>query len=144
MSAALKSAALRLLARREHTRAELIRKLSARALPEEILTVLDQLEQAGLLCDARFTEAYIHAHVARHGNTRLRHDLRRRGVDEGIIDAALTVEGDSELERARTLWQRKFAAPPANRNDYARQARFLQGRGFAIDVIRKLLKDTEE
>ncbi len=133
-----------MLARREHSRAELLRKLAADGPREDIHAVLDQLEGSGLLSDARFAEAYVSSRAARVGNARLRHDLRARGIADAIIAAALPAEADSETERARQVWRRKFAAPPADRADYARQARFLQQRGFAVDIIRKVLKEQEE
>jgi regulatory protein len=140
----LKGKALRMLARREHSRAELLRKLAADGTREEIQDVLDQLEQSGLLSDARFAESFVSSRAARVGNARLRHDLRARGIADEVIAAALPAEADSETERAREVWRRKFAAPPADRADYARQARFLQQRGFAVDIIRKVLKEQEE
>ncbi len=133
-----------MLARREHSRAELARKLAAVGTPEEIAAVLDQLEAAGLLSDARFAESLVHARAARFGAARLRHDLRVKGVAEDVIDAALTDDAGTELARARLVRQRRFGAAPAGRADYARQARFLQQRGFAADIIRKVLEDTEE
>ncbi|MCZ2421363.1 MAG: recombination regulator RecX [Burkholderiales bacterium] len=144
MSDGLKGKALRMLARREHSRAELVRKLAAEGTPQEIHDMLAQLEGSGLLSDTRFAEAYVASRAARVGNARLRHDLRTRGIDEETIDAALPGGADSEAGRAREVWRRKFAAPPADRADWARQARFLQGRGFAPDIIRKVLKESAE
>lgn len=133
-----------MLARREHSRAELTRKLSADGTREDIQTMLDQLEQTGLLSDARFAEAYVSSRAARAGNAKLRHSLRARGVAEEIIAAALPADGDSELERACEVWRRKFGAAPVDRADYARQARFLQQRGFAADTVRRVLKGVAE
>ena len=133
-----------MLARREHSRAELARKLADEGTPQEIQDVLEQLERSGLLCDARFAESLVASRAARLGNARLRHDLRARGVGEELIAAALPAEAGSELGRAREVWRRKFGAAPADRADYARQARFLQGRGFAVDIIRKVLKEPAE
>jgi regulatory protein len=48
-----------------------------------------------------------------------------------------------ELERAREIWARKFASPPADAREWARQARFIQSRGFSTDIIRRLLKGVE-
>ena len=144
MSGGLKGKALRLLARREHTRAELARKLAAEATPEEIQTVLDQLEEAGLLSDRRFAESLVFSRATRFGAARLRHDLKARGVAEEVIAEALPDDAEGELARARQVWQRKFGRAPADRADYARQARFLQQRGFAVDIIRKVLKEQEE
>jgi len=144
LSGDLKAKALRILARREHSRAELAQKLAADGTREDIHAVLDQLERSGLLSDARFAEAYVSSRASRIGNARLRYDLRARGVADEVIAAAMPAEADSEAERAREVWRRKFDAPPVDRADYARQARFLQQRGFAVDIIRKVLKEQEE
>ena len=133
-----------MLARREHSRAELARKLADDATPEDLPAVLDQLEQSGLLSDARFAESFVSSRAARVGNARLRYDLRAKGIADDLIAAALPAETDSETSRAREVWQRKFGVAPTDRADYARQARFLQSRGFAVDIIRKVLKEQEE
>ena len=143
MSKELKDKALRMLARREHSRAELARKLGAEADGEELRALLDRLEETGLLSDARYAEAYVAARGARFGAARLRHDLRASGVGEEIIEAVLPADAGEEIARAREVWRRRFAAPATDRAGFARQARFLLGRGFAMDVIRKVLKEQE-
>jgi regulatory protein len=138
----LRQRAIRLLARREHSRAELKRKLAAYGTEEDIANVLTQLETEGLLSDARAAGAYVRAHAGRFGATRLRQDLRSRGLDPQLADADLAALGD-ELERARAVWAKKFPLAPADAHEWARQARFLQSRGFATEVVRKLLKNPE-
>jgi regulatory protein len=138
----LRQRALRLLARREHSRAELNRKLAAHGTEEEIANVFTQLETEGLLSDARAASAYVRAHGGRFGAARLRQDLRTRGIDPELAGADIA-ELDSELERARRVWARKYSAPPSDAREWARHARFLQGRGFAADIIRKLLKEPQ-
>jgi regulatory protein len=138
----LRQRAVRLLARREHTRAELARKLAALGTPEEIDTVLNELAGSGLQSDARFAESYLRSQSARLGAARLRQTLRQKGVSPDLITDHVEDLPD-ELERARAVWQKKFSAAPADRGDWARQARFLQGRGFSVEIIRKLLKETE-
>jgi len=135
---------LKLLARRDHTRAELERKLSAHASEDEIAAVLDRLQQGDLQSDARFAEAYVSARRARLGSFRLRYDLRARGVSDALIDQALAEPGEDELVRARAVWQRKFDGPPADAREFAKQARFLQSRGFGADILKKLLRGGEE
>jgi regulatory protein len=134
-----------LLARREHTRAELDNKLLAHGTPEEISIVLDQLQQSGLLSDARFAESYLRSQSSRLGIARLRFALRNKGVSSEAVEASLAgADLPSELERARALWLRKFGELPVDAREWARQARFLQTRGFTSDVIRRLLKDSGE
>ncbi|MBA3902139.1 MAG: recombination regulator RecX [Rhodocyclaceae bacterium] len=144
MTQSLRDRALRALARREHTRAELAQKLSPHGSAEEISALLDQLQQSNLLSDARYAEGFVAARAARAGNAKLRYSLRAKGVAEELIESALLDSQKNEAGRARELWQRKFGTPPQDRNEYARQARFLQARGFPLDVIRRVLKDVGE
>lgn len=132
--------AVRLLARREHTRVELARKLAPHGTHEEIETVLNELARSGLQSDDRFAENYVRSQAARLGAARLRQALRTKGVAGELIDVRVA-ELPDEAERARDVWQRKFATPPADAREWAKQARFLQGRGFSVEVIRRLLKD---
>ena len=141
----LRERALRHLARREHSRAELARKLAPHGSADEIDDVLDRITELGLLSDHRFAEAWVRSKAARFGTARLRRELAQRGVDRDTIDAAVDAEaGDDDLDRARAVWRGKFGATPADAREWARQARFLQGRGFGTDVIRKLLKENPD
>ncbi len=139
----LYSRAVRLLARREHTRAELARKLAPHGTEEEIDTVLNELARSGLQSDARFAESYLRSQAGRLGGARLRQTLRQKGVGAELVQAQVEDLPD-ELARARVVWQKKFAAVPADAKEWAKQARFLQGRGFSSEIIRKLLKETGE
>jgi regulatory protein len=141
--ASLRERALRLLARREHSREELRRKLAAAAGDDEdteaIEALLDDLTARQLLSDARFAEQRTTLRGSRYGNARLQYELRTRGVDDAQIDQALAAAGD-EAERAVTVWRKKFGKLPATREERAKQARFLQARGFSPDTIRRVLK----
>jgi regulatory protein len=140
---ALKATALRLLAMREHSREELRRKLQAKAEEgDDVEAVLDRMAETGLQSDQRFAESFVRSKGARMGVERLRRELLDRGVSSEVVATALG-EGleDDELSRARAIWLKKFGVVPQDRGDWARQARFLQSRGFAADVIRKLLKE---
>lgn len=141
---ALRERALRLLARRDYSRAELARKLGALAdTPGTLDELLDDLVRLGLLSDQRYAEQISTARGKRRGNSRLSYELRTKGVEDAIIASALSNLGD-EMTRAREVWQRKFrGAAPTNREEWAKQARFLQSRGFPSDIIRKILDDPE-
>ncbi|MBS0356553.1 MAG: recombination regulator RecX [Proteobacteria bacterium] len=142
MVASLHERALRCLAQREHSRAELARKLGALGSPEEVDAELDRLADLGLLSDARFADAYVRAKASRFGAARLKLELSRRGVSSELIGDAIDENaGESELERARDIHRRKFTTPPADAREWARQARFLQGRGFSTEIIRRVLKE---
>ncbi|WP_269532240.1 recombination regulator RecX [Chitinimonas sp. BJYL2] len=139
----LRNKALKLLNGREHSRAELRRKLISRVetSDSEVDALLDELEGRNWLSDARFAAAYVSAHAARFGKLRIQHDLRERGVADALIETALAAmnEEDDELSRARNVWQKKFTALPQDARERGRQIRFLQARGFGFDVIRRVL-----
>lgn len=134
--------AVKLLARREHTRVELMRKLAAHGTPEEIEMVLNRLAAAGLQSDARFVESFVRSRAERLGSARLRQALRNKGIAAELIEAQVAALPD-ELERARAVWAKKFPAPPSDAREWARQARFLHSRGFSSGTIRKLLKEID-
>ena len=145
MTNELRQQAIRLLARREHTRAELGRKLAGLGTQEEIAAVLADMEASQLQSDNRTAENYLRSNASRLGASRLRHTLKSRGVAPETIDEQLAqADLPDELERARAAWSRKFSAAPANPKEWARQARFLQSRGFAGDIVRRLLKQPLE
>ncbi len=142
MSSGLRERALRLLARREHARAELARKLAPHAESAEALeALLDDLTARRLLSDERYVEMRMNARAARFGNARLAYELRTQGVSEELVEAALSGSED-ELARARQVWQRKFG-DTVKANDAihrARQMRFLMSRGFSGETIRRVLR----
>jgi regulatory protein len=141
----LKQRAVAYLARREHSRAELAKKLSAHGTQEEIDSVLNSLQDAKLLSDQRFAAVFIKSRAERFGAGRLRQELRQRGVEDGLVEQELSIDDmPSEIERARIVWKKKFDAQPGDAKEWAKQARFLQGRGFSTDVIRRVLKETYE
>lgn len=141
----LKQRAVAYLARREHSRAELAKKLAAYGEQEEIDSVLNSLQEAKLLSDQRFAAAFVRSRAERFGTGRLRQELRQRGVEDNLVEQELGA-GDmpSEIERARVVWQKKFDGQPQDAREWAKQARFLQGRGFSGDVIRRVLKEADE
>ena len=138
----LRERALRLLARREHSRAELTRKLeSAGSTREEINVLLDDFEARNWLSDQRFAESYVADHKAKAGSIKLAYDLRQRGVNDAVIETVLSEHRDSEFERAREVWQKRFSMAPINATEKARHIRFMQSRGFTSEAIRKALSD---
>lgn len=143
--AALKARALRLLARREHSRAELRRKLAPHAAdPAELEQLLDDLAQRGWLSEQRLVEQVIHSRRGRYGSQRIVEELFAKGVAGEAVAAALPQLKEGDLEAARKVWAKKFRAPPRSAAERARQVRFLQARGFALDTIRKVIEGDEE
>ncbi len=139
----LRERALRLLARRDYARQELSRKLAPHAeSAQQLAALLDDLAAGSLLSDQRYAATRISSRGARVGDARLAYELRGKGVAEEVVSAALAGVED-ELTRARRVWQRKFAGAPLAAGDAAeraRQARFLAGRGFSADTIRRVLR----
>lgn len=136
----LRNRALGYLARREHSRAELTRKLEAGGFDAaEIAPLLDEFEEKNWLSDRRFAESYVADHHAKAGSVKLAYELRQRGVSDAIIKATLKDEQHSELERAWNVWNKKFRTPPSNASERAKQTKFLLSRGFSPDTIHNLL-----
>jgi len=146
MAESLRARALRLLARREHSRAELARKLSLHTEdPAHVEGVLDEFERRGWLSERRVVEQLVHARRSRYGARRIERDLRQKGVSEEAVAGALADLKSGELDAARDVWRRKFGGvQPRRPADRARQVRFLQGRGFALDTIFKVIKGGED
>jgi len=141
----LRGRALQALARRELSRAELHAKLLPHvAETDNLLALLDDLEKRGWLSDARTLEQTVRIRSARFGTQRIAHELRQKGISDDLIDAAIPQMKDAELEAARAVWQRKFASPPQDQKEKARQVRFLQSRGFSTEVIFRVLRISDE
>ena len=167
----LKGRALQWLAQREHSRLELRRKLlnharqqleadasqdagqagpdaSARRAPPtnelqaSVDALLDWLAEQQHLSEDRFVEARVRTRAARHGNLRIRQELARHGLQLAPEDEQALK--DSEVARAKEVWLRKFGGPARDAAGHARQVRFLTGRGFSADVIRRLLRGVDD
>ena len=137
----LRVRAMRYLARREHSRAELHSKLSPYVQEgEDLEAVLDELEKKNWLSDARAATLLVDSKRGRFGTQRIAHELRQRGIAEELIADAMPRLKETDLDAAREVWQRKFGIFPQDQKEKARQIRFLQSRGFSIDVILKVLK----
>ena len=137
----LRVRAMRYLARREHSRAELHSKLLPHVQEgEDLDAVLDELIARGWLSDERAATQLLHAKRDRFGVQRIAHELRQKGIAENLISEAMPQLKESELEVAREVWRKKFGVVPQDAKEKARQARFLQSRGFALDVVFKVLR----
>lgn len=135
-------AAVRLLSRREHSTEELKRKLAAKGHPEaSIEAVLDKLGQKKWVSDERFTTSYVHHHARRgKGPVRIRAQLRQQGITDSQIQQAVGAAERDWNSLAAEVRRRKFgAALPKTAAERAKQARFLQYRGFNSDQIRAAL-----
>lgn len=140
----LRARALRLLARREHSREELRRKLLPHlAEADNVESLLDDFTQRGWLSDARFAEQSIRAKSRRFGPLKVAQHLRERGLDEQAIAAGFHAAGEEGIASIESVWKSRFAQRPKGDRELGRHVRFLQGRGFAIADILRFLKEEE-
>lgn len=142
----LKARAVALLSRREYSRAELAKKLAPYAQDEsELEQVLASLTDQGWQSDERFVQGVLHRKSARQGTALIVQSLRQQGVQAEFIEEAREQLKQTEFERARQVWEKRFAreGAPSDRQAYARQARFLAARGFGPEVINRLLRNPD-
>ncbi|WP_408588617.1 recombination regulator RecX [Paraburkholderia bannensis] len=141
----LKGRALGYLSRREYSRAELSRKLMTYTEDaDQLEALLDALERDGWLSDARFAESVVYRRASRVGAGRIVSELKRHAVGEALIAEVNTQLRETELTRARAVWQKKYGQLPGTPAERARQARFLAARGFSMSIIGKILKGVED
>lgn len=140
----IRDVALGLLARREHSREELRRKLQVRGFDaDEVASLLDDLKAEGLQSDARFTEGYVHARRGRgFGPMRVRMELQERGISEALIDEYLDARAECWRELLHAQYRKRYGdGPPNGYAERARRGRFLQQRGFSAEMIGRLLNE---
>ena len=141
----LKGRALRLLSQREHSRLELERKLAAHETePGQLAKALDELQARGFISEERVLESVIHRRAAKLGTARVKQELQSKGLSTEAMTEALEQLRNTELARAREVWARKFGEPATEPKERARQMRFLISRGFAAEVVRKVVQGADE
>lgn len=140
--AAVRRAAMDLLARREHGRMELSRKLRSRGAPADLIEpALERLADEGLLSEARYLESFVRMRAnAGYGPLRIREELTQRGLPREDVEQALRESGFDWNEQLREVWLRKFGELPSDQRERARQGRFLSYRGYPLDAIGRLLR----
>ena len=142
---AVRRAALNLLARREHSVLELHHKLRRRGfLPELIGPVLEQLVAENLLNETRYAEVYAYGRVDKgYGPLRISQELRERGVAETIVAAILADLDDLWMKRLAAVRRKRFGAElPKDAAGQAQQLRFLRHRGFTVEQIKRLFRES--
>ena len=144
----LRQRALEYLGKREYSYAELGQKLKAYLAEDEdfeqIMAILEDFKTRGWLSDARFTEQIVHARSHKFGASKIANELREKGISSDLIVSAIEQVKENELDNAKEVWRKKFKKSPDSRDEWARQARFLQSRGFGFDVIKKVLNSKLE
>ncbi len=137
--------ALRYLSAREHSRAELERKLAPfDEPPGELAKVLDALQAKGFINEGRVVESVLHRRAGRLGAARMRQELQAKGLPTEAVAEAVGQLRSTEVERARDIWRKKFGTAPDSPAERARQMRFLASRGFGGDTIRKVVSGADE
>ncbi|NLZ10229.1 MAG: recombination regulator RecX [Alcaligenaceae bacterium] len=143
----LKARAIGYLSRREHSRAELQRKLQPYANPDdpdEIPRLLNELEQGKWLSDQRFAQSLVNRRAPAKGSTVIMHELRQHGLTDTALESIRQQLQGTEYERAQAVWARKFGTAPADAREYARQVRFLASRGFSPAILRRILGELDD
>lgn len=144
-SLSLKGRALRLLAGREHSRAELERKLAAHETePGDLARALDELQAKGFIDERRVVESVMHRRASRLGAARVKQELQTKGIGAEAVAEAIDALRGTEAERAREVWRRKFGEPASDPAGRAKQMRFLVARGFSADVVRRVVMANDE
>ena len=141
----LKGRALRLLSGREHSRAELEKKLKVHEeTPGELAQALDELQAKGFINEQRVVESVIHRRAARLGAGRVKQELQAKGISAEAVAEAVQALRSTELQRAREVWRKKFGEPATDAAGRAKQMRFLASRGFGAEAIRRVVGGDED
>ncbi|WP_197329849.1 recombination regulator RecX [Ralstonia syzygii] len=141
----LKARALGYLSRREHSRAELRRKLAPHAeSADEVDALLDWLEGENWLSNARFAESVVHRRAGRYGTARLMQELKNHELGDEALGEVKTQLQASETARAKAVWARRFGRPPADMAERAKQVRFMMARGFSRAVVSRIIQGADE
>jgi regulatory protein len=137
-----KAMAVRWLARRDYSRAELSQRLRQRGVAEDVIeSALDELAAAGYLSDTRYADAVVAHRKGRYGKRAIVHTLKERGIGTAEAAGALAQLADAdELSDARKLWQARFGEKPRDEREKARHVRFLQARGYSLSVALSVLR----
>lgn len=137
----LRARALRLLARREHSRAELRRKLGPHVEEGvDLEALLDDFTKRGWLSEDRFVEQTVRAKARKYGPLKIAHHLREKGIGEAGIEAGLAQAKAEESEALAAAWRARFGRAPSDEAERAKQVRFLQQRGFALEAVLRFIK----
>ncbi len=145
----LRQRGLDYLAKREYSVAELAQKLNTVARQyeldaDEIPEILADFKKRNWVSDTRFTEQILHARKSKFGSARIAHELREKGVSDELISEAVQDVKENELANAKAVWRKKYDAPPSSREEWAKQARFLQSRGFGFEIIKKVINEQKD
>lgn len=141
----LENRAVRLLARREHSRTELQRKLK-QADDGSLDTLLEELEQKGYQSDFRYAEVLVRSRISGgYGPLKIQFELKQKGVAPDLIQQALAEQAPDWPALARSARERRFGSEiPKDRQEIMKQLRYLAGRGFESGQLRSLFRVEDE
>ena len=141
-AASPKVLAIRLLARRDYSRAELMQRLERRGVARaDIDSALDDLAAAGYLSNARYALAVVAQKSGRYGKRAIVHALKEKGIGaDDVAEAIKPLAEHDEVADALALWRQRFDGVPANQREKARQVRFLLARGYGLGTALKVLR----
>lgn len=145
-TAPIERLALKLLAAREHSRAELTRKLRSRGFDAALVdAVIARLNRIGAIDEARLAEHYVAERAGKgFGPLRIQGELWEKGLPEELFDPYLDALAEAWPEYLATAHDRRFGpGRPVDRADFGRRARFLEQRGFPPELIRRYLRWTD-
>lgn len=145
----IKTAAYRLLARREYSTCRIKQKLLSKGYAEEeVVIALEALGHEGVLSDQRFVESYLHYRQSRgYGPQRIRQELLAHGISKGMIEDQLDITDNTWFAEAKRVWQKRFRGKlPSDMKERSKQVHFLQYRGFTQEQIENIfdLDDIED
>jgi regulatory protein len=130
---------------REHSRQELERKLKPfEETPGELAEALDFLQAKDFINEQRVVESVVNSRSRKLGASRVRQELQAKGLPAQAIAEAVQAMRSTELERAREVWRKKFGAPPLDPAARVKQVRFLISRGFAAEVVKRVVAGAED
>jgi regulatory protein len=141
--AEIREAALRVLALREHSRLELVRKLTRKGWSEPVVEqVVDELAEANLQSDERYAESYVRQRAGKaYGPVRIRAELAERGIGQAQAARALAAESPDWFAIAADWYEKRFGSePPADLKEKSRRQQAMARRGFAHEHIRELME----
>lgn len=133
------------LARREYSRAELVKKLAGCGFSNELVTqVVDQLDREGLQSEHRFVQEFVRQRKRRgYGPCRVARELKQRGVSQDLVDTFIDDDASEWSQKISEVRAKRFGPElPKDKREQARQSRFLQYRGFSAEQIRRLMRGT--
>ncbi|MGZ8193780.1 MAG: regulatory protein RecX [Methylosarcina sp.] len=137
----IRETCLRLLARREHSRKELLDKLVIKGFnKDEVLAVIDELALQGWQNDLRYAESYARYRIQKgYGPIRIAYELRQNGIDAVNLEDIVQKAAGSWMDLLEQVYIKKYKHDtPMDRNEWAKRSRFLLHRGFSIEMISAL------